>query len=727
MSWLDNITAIALNSEGKAFISRDEGLTWKNIPSIQQGIRIYQSPASRDAVFIPSSSSLCYLSLDKGNTWKSFSVPIYVDYPIIWHPLQKGFALGLASNYQLYLTKDFGESWSGLRLKNVRQYSWGDAGRDQISFSRVYAIVQSFNTLDFIQTDNYGESTQIILRNCFKFLFLQYQIFGGVFVPYSTEISLHVSPDLGKANKRFFEAQFPFGDFLDEKGYAILNDDTGSVFMGVNHDNLLTGWGNLYTSDAMGVRYSLSQERISRYALYYDFESVKDLEGIHLINLVAKYETNQPSKLRTRFSFNNGGDWVALKPPHFDSNNQPIKCSGDCALQLHGISSLGADSYHAPFYSRENAIGIILSTGNVGEYLSYTDEEVNTYITSDAGVTWKELRKGSSIYEIADHGGIIVYADWKKKTNKIYYTLDQGKTSDFITLETGPIDIYNILAEPSATGRNFIVLGGENNTEYVIGLNFSNVFPRECSQSDYENWSPQDLRESLHNQSCIFGRTIVYQRKKPDAKCFNPSIFDHIVEVHNCPCTEEDYECDIGYSRKDEKCVLDGSPPKYPPSYCPKGSYYSKTKGYRLIASDTCEGGLDLRPEGKYPCNKDSSKGWIIAVVIVLFVVLLLVGVGFALKSETLREKIPFIAKLNKGVGYLGMRSAPDVDDLRLNVSGSDEENNPPKEENNSPKENNDREEPKKTTTTEMQQETNLIEIENQKPEEKEEPFDPRA
>jgi len=84
---------------------------------------------------------------------------------------------------------------------------------------------------------------------------------------------------------------------------------------------------------------------------------------------------------------------------------------------LHSSSS--KNHKYGPFYVRENSIGIIIGTGNVGSYLAYHPDEVNTYLSRDAGLTWAEVLKGSYIYEIGDHGAIIVFANNMKATNEI--------------------------------------------------------------------------------------------------------------------------------------------------------------------------------------------------------------------------------------------------------------------------------------------------------------------
>jgi len=45
------------------------------------------------------------------------------------------------------------------------------------------------------------------------------------------------------------------------------------------------------------------------------------------------------------------------------------------------------------------------------------------------------------------------------------------------------------------------------------------------------------------------GEKITYVRRKRDACCFNGKAYDRIVKVEYCECTEEDWECDLGFER----------------------------------------------------------------------------------------------------------------------------------------------------------------------------------
>ena len=67
-----------------------------------------------------------------------------------------------------------------------------------------------------------------------------------------------------------------------------------------------------------------------------------------------------------------------------------------------------------------------MATGSIGKYLSYRPDQVNTYITRDGGLTWNEIHKGSNIYEISDHGGLILMASDQEVTTKLAYSWNEG-------------------------------------------------------------------------------------------------------------------------------------------------------------------------------------------------------------------------------------------------------------------------------------------------------------
>jgi len=272
-------------------------------------------------------------------------------------------------------------------------------------------------------------------------------------------------------------------------------------------------------------------------------------------------------------------------------------------------------------------------------------------MSRDAGLSWIELMKGSTIYELGDHGGIIVMANNLDATDKIYYTLDEGKTLQQYTFTNSPVEVSNIVIEPSTTARKFILYGNRqiDGTGVVIGLDFSGLQEGECDPTtDYEEWTPSNYLRA----GCLMGRDTIYLRRKQDAKCFTARDLDHVISVKSCPCTEEDYECDFEFELKNGICVLcdSCSQPSYgPPPFCPPGASYnvSKVPGYRLVAGDTCQGGLDRKSVSK-PCPSGpaipdgSSSAWLIALIVVLLVIgLSMVAFLIAIRFESFRDRLP--------------------------------------------------------------------------------------
>jgi len=315
---------------------------------------------------------------------------------------------------------------------------------------------------------------------------------------------------------------------------------------------------------------------------------------------------------KTVISFDNGGYWRPLTPPTVDSDNQPIVCEG-CSLHLHGITSFITGG-PPPFYSSENAIGLILAVGNVGQTLDDDVLNLNTYLSRDGGLTWRDIFAGSTIYEFGDHGGILVFARTDILTNTIYYSLDEGLTILSFNYSITPQSVINIFSEFGGTSVNFLLYTEDSSHNFHwYGLNFTNAQPRLCVDSDYELWAPSDGEHG--SNACVLGHTTFYSRRKQDAQCYNNRETEHLVEVQPCACTFADYECDIGFDASPRNATYgfacsasDPSkwPPKDPPDYCVPGTDYAIPTGYILVHGDVCKGGLDLSPKFK-PCPTSTS------------------------------------------------------------------------------------------------------------------------
>lgn len=129
-----------------------------------------------------------------------------------------------------------------------------------------------------------------------------------------------------------------------------------------------------------------------------------------------------------------------------DSEGKPIKCDPKiCSLHLHLNQA-----YHqfGPIYSQQLAIGIIVATGSVGKYLSTRPDQVNTYLSRDGGLTWYEIHKGSHIYEMSDHGGLMVMASDQESQRTIKYSWNEGLNWSVLEFADQKVEVHNIITEP---------------------------------------------------------------------------------------------------------------------------------------------------------------------------------------------------------------------------------------------------------------------------------------
>lgn len=149
-----------------------------------------------------------------------------------------------------------------------------------------------------------------------------------------------------------------------------------------------------------------------------------------------------------------------IKAPSEDSEGKKTSCYLDegCSLHLQIYSSNG---FYAPPYSQESAIGIIMAVGNTGhELATRMPERINTYFSRDGGLNWAEVSKGAHIYEIGDHGALLVMAKNREPTKTIMYSYNEGKTWHELEISQVPIDITNIIIEPESVSQQFVVYGG---------------------------------------------------------------------------------------------------------------------------------------------------------------------------------------------------------------------------------------------------------------------------
>jgi hypothetical protein len=379
---------------------------------------------------------------------------------------------------------------------------------------------------------------------------------------------------------------FTFGNTLPEQGYTFLDDTTRSEFIGVKQTN--PNYGNLFSSEFDGDSFTLSLEYMAASLYNYDFDIFHGLPGIYVVN---GYPNSTGIGKQTVITYDNGGEWRNLQAPSVDMSGSPIDCqlSQGCALHLQGILSW-ISGIAPPYYSSANAIGLMVAVGNIGTSVSSDRSTWKTYFTRDAGLTWIELFNAPTIYEYGDHGGILTFSVQGIVTNRVYFSVDEGRTLCSFIFTNTPIFVDNIFIEPSGTGRKFVLIGHSNSPyiPYIFGLDFSENIPAVCADADYEYWSPSDREHG--DLICFMGSNTVYKRRKQVSPCYNDRDTDHIVSQTSCACAFEDYECDIGFSPSLRNSTDGFSCTAYQ-------DVPSCATGYRLIPDTLCAGGMDLNSQ----------------------------------------------------------------------------------------------------------------------------------
>jgi len=569
-------------------------------------------------------------------------------------------------NHMLYITKDLGRTFT-LVTSYVVQFSWGDPEhrqQDRIYFShfrqkkgdqpKLYSWSEN---VDFSFTDDAGSRTVRLVQHGNKFLVAHSFIFvAKLKSSIGQTVNLMVSSDGGRT---FRSAQL--AQELAEKSYTVLDTSEGTVIMHVNHGNqeFSSGVGNVYVSDKDGVRYSLSlANNVRGSSGDAEFDKVLSLEGVYMANVRDKPKTSeteaneaessnkkkddeeddedeleksssdtavdkrrsQKSKgkaesiIRTVISYDKGGAWNYLKAPKVDSKGQKIDCPPDrCWLHMHGITNF---HNYAPFYSVENAIGLIMGTGNIGPYLRFEPDQVNTFLSRDGGLTWAEAHKGAFIYEFGDHGGLMVMADDIRKTKQVVFSWNEGQSWYDFELGELPVEVDNVVTEPNATSTQFLLYGTRGDTGVLYHLDFDalgqpackGVWAADSVSSDYETWVPSDGRKE---DTCILGRQVTYTRRKATSECFNGEKFERPIVRKNCACTESDFVCEMGFSRKvgSLDCKLSDESVMNAPKTCTSSSFYY-VDAHRKVVGDLCEGGWQPQKAGvPCPANSKMSSG----------------------------------------------------------------------------------------------------------------------
>lgn len=660
--YFDDTTTILYHDsvQGTVWISEDEGRAWAKVDGVPSGqaMTLVQHPFDNRMAFILGEGTKHWRTMDRGKTWQTFEMPhpvAQIGSPMSFHSDKKnaqwilmqvwdckktnwGFSQKCRSS--TYYTLDAFSSAAKLLFESAQKCIFAHSssvksvagGKKKAPFapnrpasqvfcvafdrtapegstssrmSRLYTSKDWFEkdteVIDFGLGERYSRGVTAV-GIVSKFMVAAMRDTTGQ----TAELSLQVTLD----GHTWHKAHFPHASSskLRENAYTIVESTSHSLGIDVLlHSTAAVG--TFFVSNSNGTYFVQSLQDTNRNrAGYVDFEELVGIEGVGIANYVKNARAVEGHKaakqIRSVITFDDGSSWDPLNPP--DDSDCRSSSRDTCALHLYSVST--PHNYGRVFSSA--APGLVLGVGSVGTHLR-PYKECDTYLSRDAGVHWKRITRGAHLYEVGDQGAIMVLVDDEESTKEVKYSWDEGNT--WKTLDLGvKIRARLLTTVPDSTSLKFIMVGelsredqGSGGRYAVVHLDFEPAKGRKCQENDFEKWYARTIK----GKECLMGHKQWYMRRKEKADCYVGDKFNEPPEHEdNCPCEDEDYECDYNFVRQGSECVAAGPEP-IPTDMCNKnipGEKYKGSSGYRLIPGNTCTkaGGVEKDKKVEKDCSE---------------------------------------------------------------------------------------------------------------------------
>ena len=499
-----------------------------------------------------------------------------------------------------------GDSWTVVDTY-VYYYSWGEDINEifYISVADEYKNGDQTNNLQvqrFFVTLNGGESNAFVSEEgVFAFVYSYGTIYAAKYDNQTGKSDLYLTNSdfsNGPYGDPFIPAQFRGSnsvEHIDSSLYLILNDADGVSFLAVcNSEYSMVA--SLYQANIDNGLYWLNRPHLratcdSRHFKGADFQRIHSLDATYFTNGYPDAAFDQSGSsienyIQSAISFNKGGSWSYLTAPDNQNCVKP-----NCSLHLFSFAD------DEMIYSTEEAVGIVIAQGNMGQYRKpITDSSTGLFLSRNGGYTWNHLKTGRFLVSSSNHASVIVLVP-KGETNEFLYSWDQGESWSQCLFASDNVQVEYLLnrMEDEST---FILIGKgmDGNSGIIVTITIPHAPVCEgfalagTPNSDYELFSQQV------GDSCILGQDVTYTRRKQDSACLNDSEERRDAQGA-CQCARLDYTCDGDCFKQaidengDVVCVNDcvGLPndPQAPPANCT--GTYTPPSGYRLV-------------DGDYPC-----------------------------------------------------------------------------------------------------------------------------
>nr|CDP24059.1 Putative vacuolar protein sorting/targeting protein PEP1 precursor [Podospora anserina S mat+] len=658
-----------LNKAGPILVSFNHGKDWETPKKLEDEeiTAIIPHQYFKDAVFFLTSGKKVFVTMDRCKTFQAFDAPTKPDndmFPLAFHPDHKDWLIWMGKKC------DDGECYGVAHATEDPFAYWRTIGKQvrrcEFTGSSAYKFEgRKENQILCLKHEKEDKAKPLVLASSNDW-FKNEEVYGKNVKDFATmaEFIVVAAEDAEKKTlqasasldgKNYANAHFPHGfEVTHQHAYTVLDSSTHAVNLFVA-TSMEEGrqYGTIIKSNSNGTSYVVSVRNVNCDESYYvDFEKMLGLEGVAVVNVVANSDDKKGTKkLQTQITHNDGAQWAYLPAPVGDNLEPKLPChdkqgSKDCALHIHGYTERRD---HGKTHSSQGAVGIMFGWGNTGDSLGPL-KEADTYMTTDAGKTWKRVMKGTWTWAIGDQGGILILAQTtasasRKQSNKLFYSFDRGNTWKEHEFSEKEVELWDVTTVRSGGSHSFLLWGkDEDDKAFTMKLNFKGFANKDCQfdkdhpeNGDYELWSPE---HPVQKDGCLFGHKSKYLRKKiakdGDVQCWNTMKMSPLYGKEDCECQREDFECDYNFEMDPigQCSLVNGLSPMTREQWCsehPDAIEFFPPSGYRRIPLTTCKGGKTMdeqsepvacpQKEEEYE-KKHRRSGWSIFFAVVIPVVI---------------------------------------------------------------------------------------------------------
>lgn len=457
--FLNSLILMVLDDGGVVWKSLDGGFHFLaiSIGATDGVIRMELNAYHKERAYFFSRTEL-FMTNDNGASFNSIHLPkssnsddvveIAVvggelgDSPLRFHPEEEDWLLfhvdvncpGPNCLTSVYWTKTAGAKWEKM-LDYAKSCNWMRSDQFQAtSRSNVYCDEYATkegnqrslrqDVLQLTRSQNFYQSREVLFPDIIgSVLSSSFMVVAIYEQRRPLKLSLEVSSD----GARFSSAKLPESVEVTDVGYTILDNPTKyQLFLDISANHKGVGdWGTLLMSNSNGSIFHVSLMHTNRNRNgFVDFEMLVGVEGVALANQVInpqEVELGASKKMATRLTVDGGATWRPLDSP----SSPPVGAQAgdgacdDCHLHLHGFtdkSSVGNEMGDA------FAPGMVVAVGNVGKYLeAYGGGD--TFMSLDAGLTWRLIQRGPHYFEFGDHGALVVMISSTDPVDYLWFVL----------------------------------------------------------------------------------------------------------------------------------------------------------------------------------------------------------------------------------------------------------------------------------------------------------------